>query len=54
MGDAEEFHPPAERNDGLTVLKFDRARGAEARHAETWRSSKKMRLSASIPRFGMS
>jgi hypothetical protein len=35
MGDADEFHPAAERDDGMPVLKFDRARGAEARYAET-------------------
>jgi hypothetical protein len=36
MGDADEFHPTAERNEGVPVLKPDRARGAEARYAETW------------------
>ena len=53
MGDADEFVLLAERYEGLPVLKPDRARGAEARYADADKLSKKMRWSASHPRFGM-
>jgi hypothetical protein len=36
MGDADEFHPPTERNKDLPVLEPDRPRGPEARHAEAY------------------
>jgi hypothetical protein len=35
QGDADEFHPPAERYDDLPILKLDCPRSPEARNAET-------------------
>jgi hypothetical protein len=53
MSDADEFVPLAERYDGLPVLKSDSARGLEARYADANKFVEEMRLSASLPRFGM-
>jgi hypothetical protein len=36
MGDVDEFDLPAERYEGLLVLKPDRARGLEARYADAY------------------
>ena len=36
MSDADEFRPPAERNERMPVLEPDRAARPEARYAETW------------------
>ena len=54
MGDADELLFATEGDDAMPVLKSDSARGLEARRVEALRSSsKKQRLAASIPRFGM-
>ena len=53
MGDADEFGLLAERYEGLLVLKPDRGVALRVDAAMLTSSSKKMRLSASIARFGM-
>ena len=53
MGDTDELLFLTEGDDAMSVLKPDRARGLEARRGKARELSKKMRLSASIPRFGM-
>jgi hypothetical protein len=53
MGDADDLLFVTKRYESLLVLKPDHARGPEARYAEAREFMKKMRLSASLPRFGI-
>jgi hypothetical protein len=59
MGDADAFAASAakvlvaEGDKYVPVLKSDSARGLEARRGEAQELSKKQRLAASAPRFGM-
>jgi hypothetical protein len=53
MGDADELLFVTKGNDAMPVLKPDRTRGFEARYADAHELIEEVRLSASLPRFGM-
>ena len=53
MGDADELLFVTEGDDAMPVLKPDRAEAFRRDTVRLRSSSKKMRLSASLPRFGM-